>query len=238
MSYNFQSPDFYSSRLKTIRGIRCLRSSNEYVETVWFEEKKVGFLLNSIEKSMRKTFMICSSSQFLIGLPPHVWPEIFLEEINCSSWSRIFLKIHEIMRFLCSIAKLFLFECSNYMKRKLWCKKKEKENRKYYNWFRYELFNDKKQIFLDNNHIMCESIFLRYKNLSSFCGWIKFDVRFFFRLCRANNYDENYPIARSFNNKWNFSLFVVFFLYYIFIIFLTYVSSYIDQIWIKFELKN
>lgn len=116
--------------------------------------------------------------------------------------------------------------------------KKKEENRKYYNWFRYELFNDKKQIFLDNNHIMCESIFLRYKNLSSFCGWIKFDVRFFFRLCRANNYDENYPIARSFNNKWNFSLFVVFFLYYIFIIFLTYVSSYIDQIWIKFELKN
>lgn len=108
--------------------------------------------------------------------------------------------------------------------------KRKKENRKYYNWFRYELFNDKKQIFLDNNHIMCESIFSRYKNLSSFRGWVKFDVHFFFRLCRANNYDENYPIDRSIVNEISLSS-----LYFSFITFSLYFSLTYPRISIKFE---
>lgn len=77
---------------------------------------------------------------------------------------------------------------------------------------------------------MCESIFLRYKNLSSFRGWVKFDVRFFFRLCRANNYDENYPIDRSIVNEISLSS-----PYFSFITFSLYFSLTYPRISIKFE---
>lgn len=56
---------------------------------------------------------------------------------------------------------------------------------------------------------MYELIFLRYENLSSFCGWVKFDVSFFVyaekiidEKIKWINIIRNFsPIARSFNSK-------------------------------------
>lgn len=135
---------------------------------------------------------------------------------------------YEIPLFYCKVIFVWMLKLRAW--KESYDVKKKEENRKYYNWFRYELFNDKKQIFLDNNHIMCESIFSRYKNLSSFRGWVKFDVRFFFRLCRANNYDENYPIDRSIVNEISLSS-----SYFSFITFSLYFSLTYPRIPIKFE---